>query len=150
MGLPCWTSVVSCASWATRWRSCRRGSRSGCTSSATGGHSRASSWAPSSGRSSPDSLWRGSPGCRGCSSAECTSPAHRTDSMKQALEKLLRNNHAWADGVRNEDPQFFERLSELQAPKRSEEHTSELQSLLRTSYAVFCVQKKKHKTTQHT
>src|SRR3546814_7487296 len=37
--------------------------------------------------------------------------------MKQALEKLLRNNHAWADGVRNEDPQFFERLSELQAPK---------------------------------
>src|SRR3546814_2331736 len=73
-----------------------------------------SSWAPSSGRSSPDSLWRGSPGCRGCSSAECTSPAHRTDSMKQALEKLLRNNHAWADGVRNEDQQF-----------RSEEHTSE-------------------------
>src|SRR3546814_10782536 len=37
--------------------------------------------------------------------------------MKQALEKLLRNNHARADGVRNEDPQFFERLSELQAPK---------------------------------
>ncbi len=37
--------------------------------------------------------------------------------MKQALEKLLRNNRAWADGVRNENPQFFERLSELQAPK---------------------------------
>src|SRR3546814_3666916 len=27
---------------------------------------------------------------------------------------------------------------------RSEEHTSELQSLLRTSYAVFCLNKKKH------
>src|SRR3546814_10358721 len=27
--------------------------------------------------------------------------------------------------------------------KRSEEHTSELQSLMRTSYAVFCVKKKK-------
>src|SRR3546814_1863998 len=26
---------------------------------------------------------------------------------------------------------------------RSEEHTSELQSLMRTSYAVFCLQKKK-------
>src|SRR3546814_6853403 len=97
--------------------------------------------------------------------------------MKQALEKLLRNNHAWADGVRNEDPQFFERLSELQAPKylwigcsdsrvpanqviglapgevfvhrnianvRSEEHTSELQSLMRISYAVFCLKKKKN------
>src|SRR3546814_6025340 len=32
-------------------------------------------------------------------------------------------------------------------PARSEEHTSELQSLMRTSYAVFCL-KKKTKTTQ--
>src|SRR3546814_4180250 len=31
--------------------------------------------------------------------------------------------------------------------KRSEEHTSELQSLMRISYAVFCLKKKK--TTQH-
>src|SRR3546814_4194619 len=30
---------------------------------------------------------------------------------------------------------------------RSEEHTSELQSLMRISYAVFCLKKKKHKTT---
>src|SRR3546814_10818701 len=29
--------------------------------------------------------------------------------------------------------------------KRSEEHTSELQSLMRISYAVFCLQKKKKK-----
>src|SRR3546814_10813974 len=29
-------------------------------------------------------------------------------------------------------------------PDRSEEHTSELQSLMRTSYAVFCLQKKKY------
>src|SRR3546814_7169583 len=28
---------------------------------------------------------------------------------------------------------------------RSEEHTSELQSLMRTSYAVFCLTKKKHR-----
>src|SRR3546814_2818565 len=34
---------------------------------------------------------------------------------------------------------------------RSEEHTSELQSLMRTSYAVFCLKKKKHYTnTYHT
>src|SRR3546814_5747815 len=33
--------------------------------------------------------------------------------------------------------------------RRSEEHTSELQSLMRISYAVFCLQKKKQKTTQH-
>src|SRR3546814_5359200 len=31
---------------------------------------------------------------------------------------------------------------------RSEEHTSELQSLMRISYAVFCLQKK-YNTTQH-
>src|SRR3546814_8963122 len=30
--------------------------------------------------------------------------------------------------------------------KRSEEHTSELQSLMRTSYAVFCLKKKKRNT----
>src|SRR3546814_4247967 len=31
--------------------------------------------------------------------------------------------------------------------KRSEEHTSELQSLMRISYAVVCLKKKKHTTT---
>src|SRR3546814_9766048 len=35
---------------------------------------------------------------------------------------------------------FIERPS----PDRSEEHTSELQSLMRISYAVFCLKKKKH------
>src|SRR3546814_9635603 len=34
------------------------------------------------------------------------------------------------------------------AAKRSDEHTSELQSLMRISYAVFCLKNKKHK--QHT
>src|SRR3546814_7630342 len=33
------------------------------------------------------------------------------------------------------------------AAVRSEEHTSELQSLMRNSYAVFCLKKKKHKNT---
>src|SRR3546814_10385976 len=32
---------------------------------------------------------------------------------------------------------------------RSEEHTSELQSLMRNSYAVFCLKKKKSKTSVH-
>src|SRR3546814_3212094 len=31
--------------------------------------------------------------------------------------------------------------------QRSEEHTSELQSLMRISYAVFCLKKKNNKTT---
>src|SRR3546814_1434613 len=33
------------------------------------------------------------------------------------------------------------------APSRSEEHTSELQSLMRISYAVFCLKKKRKKHT---
>src|SRR3546814_5721529 len=33
---------------------------------------------------------------------------------------------------------------------RSEEHTSELQSLMRISYAVFCLKKKKTHTVTHT
>src|SRR3546814_8849239 len=33
---------------------------------------------------------------------------------------------------------------------RSEEHTSELQSLIRTSYAVFCLKKKTNKHTTNT
>src|SRR3546814_19347619 len=32
---------------------------------------------------------------------------------------------------------------------RSEEHTSELQSLMRISYAVFCLKKKKHTIIQY-
>src|SRR3546814_2054807 len=42
----------------------------------------------------------------------------------------------------------------LPRPVRSEEHTSELQSLMRISYAVFCLKKKthtkKHNTPTHT
>src|SRR3546814_7073116 len=35
--------------------------------------------------------------------------------------------------------------------RRSEEHTSELQSLMRISYAVFCLKKKRHtRTTENT
>src|SRR3546814_6685686 len=33
--------------------------------------------------------------------------------------------------------------------QRSEEHTSELQSLMRISYAVFCLKKKKQKMSNH-
>src|SRR3546814_9823007 len=42
-----------------------------------------------------------------------------------------------------------ERYAE-QRPNRSEEHTSELQSLMRISYAVFCLKKKKQNRRQQT
>src|SRR3546814_7410947 len=52
-------------------------------------------------------------------------------------EQVLPINHGGAGGVIG---------TELAAhADRSEEHTSELQSLMRISYAVFCLKKKKHK-----
>src|SRR3546814_5694291 len=39
---------------------------------------------------------------------------------------------------------------EAHRAQRSEEHTSELQSLMRISYAVFCLKKKKNKQTPTT
>src|SRR3546814_5859548 len=38
-----------------------------------------------------------------------------------------------------------EKAERYQLMQRSEEHTSELQSLMRISYAVFCLKKKKNK-----
>src|SRR3546814_3750783 len=59
-------------------------------------------------------------------------------------------------GVEQVDPAYFRterRWQQLQRAleedARSEEHTSELQSLMRISYAVFCLKKKKNKH-QHT
>src|SRR3546814_4411182 len=40
--------------------------------------------------------------------------------------------------------EIWPELADLRADVRSEEHTSELQSLMRISYAVFCLKKKKH------
>src|SRR3546814_9681779 len=45
-------------------------------------------------------------------------------------------------------PGFEGRRARVLWSRRSEEHTSELQSLMRSSYAVFCLKKKKrHNTT---
>src|SRR3546814_2068369 len=46
---------------------------------------------------------------------------------------------------------FLIGVNSTQKGQRSEEHTSELQSLMRISYAVFCLKKKKtkHKKIKH-
>src|SRR3546814_6423427 len=55
---------------------------------------------------------------------------------------IMQNNFAKSDGILV--------IHSVGAPEtriasRSEEHTSELQSLMRNSYAVFCLEKKKKK-----
>src|SRR3546814_2544924 len=51
------------------------------------------------------------------------------------------------------DAKLYRRNIDVKLPGdhsvRSEEHTSELQSLMRISYAVFCLKKKKKKTTNY-
>src|SRR3546814_9758304 len=57
----------------------------------------------------------------------------------QAVRGAL--DHAVIEGPRNMNYKV-QGSSDLQPSERSEEHTSELQSLLRNSYAVFCLKKK--------
>src|SRR3546814_2100133 len=51
------------------------------------------------------------------------------------LEGEVAHKHAGLDSI-------HERLTDTTFDARSEEHTSELQSLMRISYAVFCLKKK--------
>src|SRR3546814_6792071 len=53
---------------------------------------------------------------------------------------------AWLDDARLSTGGCGPRIRRRQG--RSEEHTSELQSLMRISYAVFCLKKKKKKEAQ--
>src|SRR3546814_5468730 len=53
--------------------------------------------------------------------------------------------HLRLKGVGPEHFEIWLRLFRQTAGERSEEHTSEFQSLMRISYAVFCLKKKTHK-----
>src|SRR3546814_17364254 len=57
----------------------------------------------------------------------------------RAAENLMRDRHR-ADQARARREQDW-KLDNFRF-RRSEEHTSELQSLMRSQYAVFCLQKK--------
>src|SRR3546814_9801135 len=66
-----------------------------------------------------------------------TLAATTADDLNQFMENQGRLWGARRDAVQR---------AEQAAWQRSEEHTSELQSLMRISYAVFCLKKKKNKT----
>src|SRR3546814_2024563 len=54
-----------------------------------------------------------------------------------------------ARGARQQDADRLALLTRDRSALRSEEHTSELQSLMRNSYAVFCLKKKKNKKIRY-
>src|SRR3546814_10331659 len=59
--------------------------------------------------------------------------------------RILLPKSRYAEGVETLKAMFgYIQLGDQHAPQqRSEEHTSELQSLMRNSYAVFCLKKKR-------
>src|SRR3546814_10028234 len=69
-------------------------------------------------------------------------------SIAQLLSRMTQARTAYRQlNAMMEQPSEGPQGEALQ-PARSEEHTSELQSLMRISYAVFCLKKKK--TNKHT
>src|SRR3546814_6084312 len=64
--------------------------------------------------------------------------------------KAARETGAEYLSLKLDDPSFpapiYATLTQGDNGERSEEHTSELQSLMRISYAVFCLKKKNNKT----
>src|SRR3546814_1360090 len=78
----------------------------------------------------------------------------RSDRLAVEFVAWGRGEESWSvlhteiEGDPDEEDVWL-RLDELlQRPLRSEEHTSELQSLMRISYAVFCLKKKNSKNTK--
>src|SRR3546814_9686854 len=82
----------------------------------------------------------------------------RSAVRRRLVEALAYQARDSVGGVRGDDRRY--RLPVLRRAarhgiglrhdaERSEEHTSELQSLMRISYAVFCLKKKKYTTHQH-
>src|SRR3546814_4117069 len=90
-----------------------------------------------------------SQGCSACPPADALlgELAQRRDVVALAFHVDYWDHVGWTDPFG--DPLHTARqrayAARLRLPTiyRSEEHTSELQSLMRTSYAVFCLKKKK-------
>src|SRR3546814_5059198 len=73
----------------------------------------------------------------------------RVDLVADALAE--RQDLRVADRLRIEFVEGEAAADDRRRDDRSEEHTSELQSLMRISYAVFCLKKKnKHQKERHT
>src|SRR3546814_10068235 len=67
-----------------------------------------------------------------------TFPPNALSSLDQTQHNFINNVFPSAHQLTSTAPQ----LQPIINTNRSEEHTSELQSLMRTSYAVFCLKKK--------
>src|SRR3546814_3905025 len=70
----------------------------------------------------------------------------RFEGFMAAMKKAdLKVANDWAIDCPASREDGYRETVKVLSVSRSEEHTSELQSLMRISYAVFCLKKKKHK-----
>src|SRR3546814_6049261 len=68
------------------------------------------------------------------------------DRVQNTLRLIDGEGYVNTNNADTDNNRFNQRLDENEyAVNRSEEHTSELQSLMRISYAVFCLQNKNNK-----
>src|SRR3546814_9498791 len=74
-------------------------------------------------------------------------PAEAVSSIQNTVVRLATKMMRLVEPKISFHELYFREHSKIvrAAVKRSEEHTSELQSLMRISYAVFCLKKKKQK-----
>src|SRR3546814_1553387 len=68
------------------------------------------------------------------------------NALRQGGEPIAKMARAIAPVDEGNLRESIDVSTRLARSQRSEEHTSELQSLMRISYAVFCLKKKKKKT----
>src|SRR3546814_2793124 len=76
----------------------------------------------------------------------CSKTFHKTDKRQKACRPCAELSRLQKLPHQIEAKRAYHRDYGRQL-RRSEEHTSELQSLMRISYAVFCLKKKKKKKT---
>src|SRR3546814_10737986 len=78
---------------------------------------------------------------------ECFYCQKRRKTAESHSPKLPERHGAECITLENPSVSAENRSRPKRHTERSEEHTSELQSLMRISYAVFCLKKKNKKTT---
>src|SRR3546814_6537260 len=88
------------------------------------------------------------------SSDVCSSDLFLTADEKDCYKTSFEIDQRWLLELAADRTPYIDQAASLNlfipadVEKRSEEHTSELQSLMRISYAVFCLKKKKKQNRQ--
>src|SRR3546814_7470551 len=94
------------------------------------------------------------------SSDVCSSDLEKLTKFAEALEKangqlqaatmwLMQNGMTNPNNAGAAAYSYMHIMGIVSVGLRSKEHTSELQSLMRNSYAVFCLKKKKYRTQEN-